>query len=64
MSNKTLREKHEAGFKPVPVLIKDNATDEVFDDEFWPETTLLEEVLEIFDEEYGNEKYTLLNIKR
>lgn len=48
----------------IKVTIKNNKTSEYFDDEFWPESNTLEEILEIFDEEYGNEEYTLARIDR
>lgn len=50
--------------KSIKVLIKNNLTGEVFEDEFWPDSTYLHEILEIFDEEYGNEEFTLLRIDR
>ena len=61
---KTIREIHEAGAKPVNVLIKNKETGEEFEDEFWPDTPALQELIEIFQEEYGDAGYTLLKMNR
>ena len=50
--------------KVVNVKIMEKKTGEVFDDEFATDNGFIEEITEIFDEEYGNEKYTLMHIDR